>query len=262
MGLGRGQGGEAHSAQACGKVTRPPLLVSPVISAESKDVLTPVLVPPPSSILTSHLRPPSTPTPLGPSLHTCPHASPSAWHFWPHLPPSSDGACSGEPPREVLLFPAPHKGRFGGQSCLPHHPSKLSCHGGKQTGTGKRPPPLPGSCTPLVGGLGTLVQAVVLAHVCLGDAHLGWPGAWGPDESVQPGSALQGWGVSCDGQLWQARSPQSSQGHAVQARKAWGGGAEAAADDGLDSMVTNLEAGRDRSGRAGQRLSQSAVVPG
>ena len=40
------------------------------------------------------------------------------------------------------------------------------------------------------------------------------------------------------------------------------GGAEAAADDGLDSMVTNLEAGRDRSGRAGQRLSQSAVVPG
>ena len=91
-------------------------------------------------------------------------------------------------------------------------------------GTGKRPPPLPGSCTPLVGGLGTVVQAVVLAHVCLGDAHLGWPGAWGPDESVQPGSALQGWGVSCDGQLWQARSPQSSQGHAVQARKAWGRG--------------------------------------
>lgn len=40
-----------------------------------------------------------------------------------HLPPSSDGACSGEPPGEVLLFPAPHKGRFGGQSCLPVTPA-------------------------------------------------------------------------------------------------------------------------------------------
>ena len=82
---------------------------------------------------------------------------------------------------------------------------------------------------------------MVLAHVCLGDAHLGWPGAWGPNESVQPGSALRGWGVSCDGQLWQARSPQSSQGHAVQARKAWGGEQRQQLDDGLDSMVTNLE---------------------
>ena len=40
-----------------------------------------------------------------------------------HLPPSSDGACSGEPPGEVLLSPAPHKGRFGGQSCLPITPA-------------------------------------------------------------------------------------------------------------------------------------------
>lgn len=209
-------------------------------------MLTPVLVPPTifhphvASLPAFHTWVPHLLL-LGPSLHACLHASPSLpGTSAPHLPPSPEGAYSGEPPGEVLLFPAPHKGRFG-------EPQQTADTEASRRGQENTRPPLPGSCTSLAGVLGTPVQALVLAHACLGEAPRAGrdPGVlMSPCSPDQPcGSA----GVSCDGQLWQARSPQSVQGHAVQASKAWGGGAEAAADGGRDSTVTNLE-DRERHG--------------
>ena len=198
------------------------------------------LSPPPSSILTSHLCPPSTP-----GSHTfyswvpafMPAFTPALLCLallLPSFPPPQKGSAVGNPPEKCSCSRLPTRVGLG-------NPSNLSRHGGKQTRTGKCLPPSPWQLRLLGGSAGDSSSGSGSGP------HMPWGG---PRAGQEPGVPMSpcslnqpcgGAGVSCDGQLRQARSPQSVQGHAVQASKAWGGGAEAAADGGRDSTVTNLE---------------------
>lgn len=140
--------GREGGAQACGKVTRPASSFSSQAAGVSQDVLTPVLVPP--TVFHPHIALPTFHTyPSGSQPPCLPSCQPRCLALHP-LPPSSDGACSGEPLEKCSCSWLPTRVGLGTE-LSPCHPSKLHSPEASRCEDRKMAqPPLPGSC--ILGG--------------------------------------------------------------------------------------------------------------